>query len=132
MIVEDIGAYLQAYGIGTLGVDLFLHVTPDKPEDSVTIVEYSSDPPEYIHDKQKVEVELPRVQVSARSMRPEVGRLKAEQIYQLLMAIHNEVIGTTRYLWCMPVDSPAMVGRDENGRFLSTVNFRVSKELSSV
>jgi hypothetical protein len=132
MIVEDIGAYLQANGIGTLSVDLFLHVAPDKPDDLMSVTEYSSDPPQYIHDKAKVEIELPRIQIAARSMRPEVGRLKAERAYQLLMAIHNGIIGTTRYLWCQPVDSPAMVGRDENGRFITTVNFRVSKELSSV
>lgn len=132
MIVEDIGSYLQTNGLGTLSVDLFLHVAPDKPDESMSVVEYSSDPPDYIHDKQKVEVEYPRVQISCRSIHPEVGRLLAEKVYQLLMAIHNEVIGTTRYLWVMPVDSPAMVGRDENGRFITTVNFRVSKELSSV
>lgn len=132
MVVEDIGQYLAANGIGTLSVDLFLHVSPDKPDDLVTVAEYSSDDPMFTQDQLAADHERPRVQVSARSLRPEDGRLVAERAYQILMEIHNEVINGTRYFWCRPVDSPAMVGRDENGRFVSTVNFRISKELTSV
>lgn len=132
MVVEDIATILQAGGIGTIGVDLFQHVSPDKPDDLVTVAEYTSDEPQWIQDSETVDVENTRVQVAARSMRPETGRLVAERAYQLLMTVKGQTINGTRYLWCRPADAPGMVGRDENGRFLSVVNFRIAKELSSV
>jgi len=132
MMVEDIGAYLELNGIGTLAVDLFLHVAPDKPDDQILLAEYASDEPEWIQDSPKVDYENPRIQLSVRSMRPETGRLICERAYQLLMQVERQTLSGTRYLWVKPMDSPAMVGRDENGRFLSVVNFRVAKELSSV
>lgn len=130
MILEELAAYLVSHGFGTMGVDLFLHVAPDKPDDLVVLIEYAGDEPLWVQEGPKVDLERPRVQLAARSVRPEVCRARAEAGYQLLMAIHNLVIDGTRILWCNPSDAPAMAGRDENGRFLTTVNFRVTKELS--
>lgn len=132
MVVDEIGAYLAANGIGTLAVDLFKHVAPDKPDELTIVTEYAGDDPGWVQDAGLIEVENSRVQIACRAIRPEVCRETAERAYQLLMAIHNNVLSGTRILWCMPVDTPSMIGRDENGRFMTTVNFRVAKELSSV
>ena len=132
MVVEELGAFLVAQGLATLGVDLWLHVMPDEPDDAAVIIEYAGDEPDYIQNDRKVELEHPRIQVAVRGELPEVTRLRAEQIYQSLMKIDNELLSGTRHLSCLPIDTPAMIGRDESGRFMSTINFRVEKELTNV
>jgi len=132
MVVEEVGSYLVAQGLAVLGQDLFLHVLPDKPDEAASLINYLGDEPDYIQEERKVDVENPRLQLAVRSMRPEVCRLRAEKMYQSLMQVRNQTLNGTRYLWVRPVDSPSMIGRDENGRFLTTVNFRITKELTSV
>jgi hypothetical protein len=132
MIVEEIAAFLTAQGLGTLNVDMWLHVTPDEPNECLTIYEYAGEEPEFVHDDVSVDTENPRVQVAVRSEKPQVARLRAEQVYQALMTIRNEMLNGTRILRCVPVDNPALVGRDESGRFLVTANFRVKKELTNL
>jgi hypothetical protein len=132
MVVEELAAFLVAQGLATLKVDLWLHVAPDDPDDCAFIIEYAGDEPDFIQNDRMVEVERPRVQVTVRGEKPEVTRLRAERLYQSLMKIENESLSGTRYLSCIPIDTPAMIGRDESGRFLSTVNFRIEKELSNV
>jgi len=132
MVVEDLALVLEVAGVGTLGTDIRLHVAPDDPDNLMVLIDYAGDTPEWVQDKQKVDTENPRVQVAVRGTQPEEVRLRAEQAYQTLMTIENEVINGTRYLWCQPVDTPSIIGRDESGRHLATVNFRVKKELSNV
>lgn len=131
MALEDLAAHLVASGLGTLGSDLFLHVAPDKPDDLMVLVDYSGDPPDWVQEESKVEIENVRVQLMARSKQPQACKERADKAYQVLMEIQSSSIGGTRILWCKPVDAPAMIGRDENGRFMTTVNFRVAKELTS-
>lgn len=131
MIVEEIANYIDSRGFATLGTDLFMHVSPDEPNDVMAVIEYAGDDPEFVQDQLRVDIENSRVQIVVRSSQPEVGRALAEQVYQALMDIRNDVLSGTRILWCRPVDTPAMIGRDDSGRFLTTVNFRVKKELSS-
>jgi hypothetical protein len=132
MVVEELAAFLVAQGLAVLNADLWLHVMPDEPDDAAVIIEYAGDEPDYVQNDRKVELEHPRIQVAVRGELPEVTRLRAEQIYQSLMKIDNELLSGTRFLSCLPVDTPAMLGRDESGRFLSTINFRVEKELTHV
>ena len=132
MVCEELAAYLEAAGLATRNVDLWLHVAPDEPAELALIIEYAGDEPDWVHDKRQVDTEHTRVQVSVRSERPEVARLRVERLYQSLMMIKNEMLSGTRYIWCMPVDTPAMIGRNESGLFIATVNFRVQKELTSV
>jgi hypothetical protein len=132
MVVEELAAFLVAQGLATLNVDLWLHVAPDEPDELAFIIEYAGDEPDYVQNDRSVELEHPRIQVGVRGSQPEVTRLRAERLYQSLMKIENESLSGTRYLSCLPIDTPAMIGRDESGRFLSTVNFRVEKELTNV
>lgn len=132
MVVEELAAYLTAQGLAILNTDTWLHVSPDEPDEQMTIIEYAGDEPEYIQNERRVDTENPRVQIAVRSGQPEVARLRAEQVYQSLMDIRNEVVDGTKILWCRPIDNPALVGRDESGRFLVTVNFSVKKELTNV
>jgi hypothetical protein len=132
MVVEELAAFLVSQGLAVLSTDTWLHVMDEKPDEAMSIIEYAGEEPEYIQDNPKVDLENPRVQIAVRSIRPEVARLRAERVYQSLMAIRNETLNGTRILWCQPIDTPALLGRDESGRFLVTTNFRVLKELTNV
>lgn len=132
MIVEELASHLVTKGLAVLGTDTWLHVIPDDPDEAMSIIEYAGEEPEYIQENPSVDLENPRVQIAVRSQQPEVARLRAERVYQSLMAIRNEVLDGTRILWCQPIDTPALLGRDESGRFLVTTNFRVLKELTNV
>jgi hypothetical protein len=132
MILEELADHLVAEGLAVLGTDLFLHVMPDKPDACASLINYSGDEPDYVQEERKVDVENPRVQLAVRSKQPQVCRERAEVLYQSLMQIRNQTFTGTRILWVRPVDSPTMAGRDENGRYLTTVNFRITKELSNV
>jgi hypothetical protein len=132
MVVEEIAAHINSLGLATLGTDLFMHVSPDEPDELTVVTEYAGDEPDFVQDALVADTENSRIQVAVRSTQPEVGRLLAEQIYQAMMGIRNDMLSGTRILWCRPSDTPAMIGRDDSGRFLTTVNFRVKKELSSV
>lgn len=132
MILEDLATFLESQGLATRGVDLWLHVSPDMPNECAILVEYAGDDPDWVMENRKADTENPRVQLGVRSEQPEVARLRAERMYQAMMTIRNDIINGTRYLWCRPVDSPTMIGRDDSGRFMATVNFMVQKELTSV
>ena len=132
MVVEELAAYLSAQGLGVLGTDMWLHVSPNEPDEQMTIIEYAGDEPEFTQNDRGVDTENPRVQIAVRSEQPEVARLLAEQVYQALMKIRNELLNGTRILWCRPIDVPALAGRDDSGRFLVTCNFNVKKELTNV
>lgn len=132
MVADDLALRLEQAGIGTVGTDIFKYVSPDGPDAQLTIIPYSGDEPDRVQEKRKVEAENPRVQVAARGDRPEEVTLLIERAYQALMVIENEVINGVYYQWCDPVDTPSIIGRDESGRHLATVNFRVKKELTSV
>jgi hypothetical protein len=131
MVVEEIANFIHERGLATLGTDLWMHVSPDEPDDLTVVTEYAGDEPEFVQDQLLADIENSRIQIAVRSTQPEVGRALAEQIYQAMMEIRNDVLSGTRVLWCRPSDTPAMIGRDDSGRFLTTVNFRVKKELSS-
>ena len=131
MVTEELASVIVTNGLGTLGTDLFLHVAPNEPDDLVVLVEYAGDDPEYIQETVDVHLEAPRIQVGVRNTSANLARAKAEDIYRALMRIRNESIQGTRYMWCRPVDTPSLVGRDDSNRFLVTVNFRVKKELTN-
>ena len=132
MVADDLALMLEVAGIGTVGTNIFKYVSPDEPDDLLVLVPYAGDEPDWVQDNAKVEAENPRVQVAGRGNRPEELTLLMERVYQTLMSIEGDIINGTYYQWCKPVDTPSIIGRDESGRHLATVNFRVKKGLTNV
>ncbi|RPH47101.1 MAG: hypothetical protein EHM91_06460 [Planctomycetota bacterium] len=79
--------------------------------------------------------ERPGLQVIARSTSYTVARGHAYRCFRILDSVRNRVLphtsSGTRYLAISAVGSPASLGQDQNGRFLLSVNFDVTKERSS-
>ena len=72
MPLEDLGAYLDAHGIATLGVDLFLGTIPLEtsggaiPDGLLALQEMGGAPSLAVHDGAKQVIEQPAVRVLAR------------------------------------------------------------------
>lgn len=79
--------------------------------------------------------ERPGLQVIARSTSYTVARGHAYRVFRILDSVRNKTLphtsSGTRYLTISAVGSPYSLGQDQNGRFLLSVNFDVSKVRSS-
>lgn len=124
MLLDDIGQYLQSKSIGTLGVDIFLGMMPDQPDNLVALFEYAGSPPDLNWNG-----EYPSLQVMVRNTSYPAGRTKIEQVRDVLHGLCEQVINGTRYLLIKAKQSPESLGRDDNNRCEFVINFDVIKEV---
>lgn len=127
MLLDDIKDYLVSNGIGVFGTDIFIGTLPPSPDDCIALFEYAGEPPDLHWDG-----EYPGLQVMARGAKYPTARAKIEQVKNLLHGVTEEVINGTRYLLIHARHSPETLGKDENGRQLFVVNFRIIKEVGYV
>jgi hypothetical protein len=125
MLLDDIKDYLEQNSIGTFGADLFIGQLPPSPDDCIALFEYAGEPPDLHWNG-----EYPGLQVMARGKSYPATRAKIESVKNILHGVTEKVINGTRYLLIQARQSPATLGRDENGRQLFVVNFRIIKEVS--
>ena len=130
-MVDDIAAFLQAAGHGTLATDLYKRHLPNDPDDAVCVIQGEGDMPEYIQENMDIEIEHPSLQILSRSLNPRTAETVLDGPYRELMRIRNQIIEGTRYISIRPTMTPSVVDRDDNGRFIARCDFEVRKELSS-
>ena len=135
MLLNEVGTYLQANAIGTLGTDLFLGFMPEKPDACVALYETGGlEPYRAMRGSPGSPVaERPRIQIVCRNTQYEyaAAREKARAINVLLDQLGETTLSGTRYLWVAAAQSPFLMGRDDARRVLIAVNFDVVKELSA-
>ena len=122
-MLKEIGTYLQAQGIGTLGADIFLGLMPDQPDDCVALFEYAGSPPDLHWNG-----EYPGLQVRVRNKSYAAGRAKIEEVVKELHGAHELTLNGTRYLLIKARGSPEVLKRDNNNRVELFVNFEIIKE----
>ena len=135
MLLEDLGNYLQAEGLGTLGTTLFLGGLPvDAPNistlDAITaLVETPGFPAEYVHDVVSPSREAPVVQVLTRGAPYDyaTARQWAQEIWVALGSIRNQVLSGTFYLGVQPIQSVFKLRDDDFARPLMTCQFKCDK-----
>ena len=123
MILDDMGTYLQAQGVGTLGVDMYLGLMPDQPDNCIALFEYAGSPPDLHWNG-----EYPGLQVRVRHKSYSQGRAKIGQIVGLLHGLHETTLGGTRYLLLKARGSPEVLKRDASNRIEWFVNCETIKE----
>lgn len=123
MMLKEIGTYLQSYGIGTLGADLFLGLMPDQPDNCIALFEYAGSPPD-LHWPG----EYPGLQVRVRNKGYAAAREKIEEVIQKLHGLHEQELSGTRYLLIRARGSPEVLKRDNNNRVELFINFEIIKE----
>jgi len=122
-MLSDIGNYLQAQGIGTLGTNIFLGLMPDQPDNCVALFEYAGSPPD-LH----WEGEYPGLQVRVRNKGYAAARTKIGEVMEKLHGLHEQTLSGTRYLLIKARGSPEVLKRDANNRVELFVNFEIIKE----
>lgn len=122
MLLDEIGAFLQAEGVGIVGQTLFLGSMPqDEPSTGsqdavVAVIEIPSRPPMRNHDKTLLE--LPRLQVQTRGAPYgyPAARQKAQDAWEALEAVTNQVLSGTTYVRIETQRSPYWLRTDDYNR----------------
>ena len=122
-MLSDIGNYLQAQGIGTLGTNIFLGLMPDQPDNCVALFEYAGSPPDLHWNG-----EYPGLQVRVRNKGYAAARTKIGEVMEKLHGLHEKTLSGTRYLLIKARGSPEVLKRDANNRVELFVNFEIIKE----
>jgi hypothetical protein len=122
-MLSDIGNYLQAQGIGTLGTNIFLGMIPDEPDNCIALFEYAGSPPDLHWNG-----EYPGLQVRTRSKSYAAARSKIGEVMKKLHGLHEQTLSGTRYLLIKARGSPEVLKRDNNNRVELFVNFEIIKE----
>lgn len=123
-VLEEIGAFLQANGFGSLGTDIFLGSIPaDAPgsgvQDAVLgLYEIPSLPPLHTHDLLGPSVERAMVQCRWRGAPYGYAdaRTKAGNAFRLLESVVNQIVGGAFYQQIVAMQSPYGVPQDEWNR----------------
>jgi hypothetical protein len=122
VLLDEIAAHLQAAGVGIICQTLFMGSMPqDEPstgsQDAVTaILEIPSRPPVRTHDKNLLE--LPRLQIQTRGAPygyPE-ARQKAQDAWDVLEAVVNQLLSGVTYLRIEAQRSPYWLRTDDYNR----------------
>lgn len=145
MLLDDLADYLSSGSTGTLGVvgeHIFKGLAPAGAQDAVTVIyetggqapvrAMSPGPTSASGFAGVAVVERPRVQVVCRGS--EYGyseaRSRAATVFEKLDAMPARSINGVAYKWAAALQSPFLMGRDENRRPMIACNFDVVKELS--
>jgi hypothetical protein len=122
VILDEVAAHLQAEGIGIIGQTLFMGSMPqDEPgtggQDAITaILEIPSRGPLRNHDRALLE--LPRLQIQTRGAPYgyPAARQKAQEAWDALEAVTNQVLSGVTYLRIEAQRSPFWLRTDDMNR----------------
>lgn len=129
MLLNEIGAYLVANGIGVLGTDLFKGPMPATPNKCVSILDYGGAAPDTVLGAAGDTQENPRFQLLSRDTTLVGARAKAQEAFVALGKVKNMTLSGTRYLAIRPIQSPFFLMQDANNRIVYAVNFECQRML---
>ena len=140
MILDDLGLYLQAQGLGTRGSTIFEgRIPPEPPGSGIVdqILVLFSVPGLgvlHVHDDAGAGVEQPVVQVRLRGSAAQGGYAamwsKATQAFLALDSVRNQVLNGTFYQSILALQSPFGFPEDQYERPYVLFNVRCAKALS--
>ena len=136
-LLDEVGTYLAAQGIGTLGTNLFLGFAPDAPDQVTVLYEAGGQAPIRAMGQAAGSpvAQRPRLQVVCRDTQYEyaTARSKAKSVYAILDGLCSRgdiTMSGTRYMWLSAVSEPSLMGRDDAGRVLIVCNYDAIKDPS--
>ena len=124
-VLEALGDYLQAQGLGTQGLDLFLGFMQDTNTMTVTLYEYEGASPIETMGAGIAPIDLPRVQVVVRGTKdtyPET-RDKAMAIRDALQQITEQELSGVSVMRVRALGSILPLGFDSQDRPSVSANF---------
>jgi len=108
LLIDELAAYLQAQGQGTVGVDLFKMHRPSAPVGCISLHPTGGYPPPAYTQR-----EFPTVMLFARASTPDAALRKAYSLYGRLHRKGNLALGSLCALSILAVASPAYVGEEQ-------------------
>lgn len=120
-LVENLTAYLQAQGIGTEAVDLFIGTMPDALDNCVMVDQSGGVTPD-----RYLPIKKPTVQISVRNTSFLTGLDKISAIYNLLHQKGDDLaleIGGVDVMRIDAMGEPGHLGQDDSSRHLFSCNF---------
>jgi hypothetical protein len=139
-MLDDVAAFLIANTTtftiaGTTAGDLSIEQALDSmPDTLVTLYEQPGLGNAYAFSTSTshadVVYERPNLQAISRSTSPTVARSNIKTVYTQLDGLTDTTMTATRYLEFEAVQAPFQLGRDDNERWLWSLNFNVKKEVS--
>lgn len=133
MILDDVGTYLSANSTRlTVGVNLTKTFMPDTPDTVTTLFETGGTFPlhQFTTGTSTRVYEQPGLMVHSRSTDYQTVRDVMEDVYTILDGYNNAGLPTSTGVWYAAIDatqSPFLIHRDKNDRFVMSVNFTVMK-----
>lgn len=128
MLLEELGTMLQTLGHGTLGETLFIYQLPDEPDACIALRGYEGREPMWTHSGALPAFERQRFQLTARAFTVGDAMTAAAAAWRSLLVIRNQAVGGGFYLAVQPLQSPFIVERDENNRWIAAANFEAWRE----
>lgn len=123
---HDLAIYLSMNGVGTFPGTISMHVEPSTPDNVVTLYDTGGQEP----DTDQLDLMRPTFQVRVRNLDPALGYAMQERIRDLLMLPGRIVTADSAFVMITPSSDIASLGRDETGRFLTTLNYSAIRERS--
>jgi len=136
MLLNEISTAIQTAGLATIGTDLFKGGLPPEPSECCALVEYGGEPPlrnqtDGAAHSSAQGGERPRFQLLCRSADYETGRNQIQKIWDELDGIVNETLSTIFYQRVAALQSPFLLERDGNDRWIFIANFAATKEVET-
>lgn len=123
-MLDAIGAYLQQQNVGILGTDIFLSHMPETEQATcIALFEYAGSPLD-LHWSG----EYPGLQVQVRSTSYPTARRTIGNIVNILHGMSEQKLSGIRFLLIQAQGNPEVLKRDDKGRVVLFVNFRIIKE----
>jgi hypothetical protein len=133
MLLDDVGTYLAANSTRfTVGVNLTKGNMPENPATCTTLFETGGFSPlhAFTTGSQTRYYERPSIMVHSRSTDYQTVRDTMEAVFTILDGYNNALLPTAtgvHYGSIDAVQSPFLINRDSNDRFVMSVNFNVVK-----
>lgn len=128
--LTEVGAYLEAETVGTVGTDLFLGQLRADPDTCMAVVQYPGRGPEFRMGIEGAAMEFPRFQFLSRSSSESTAEANAEAAMTAIAKVSNQTLSGTFYAALTPMQSPGALRRDEQDRVIFSFNFEAEKERS--
>jgi len=108
LLIDQLAAYLQTQGQGTVGTTIFKAKRPPSPVACVTIYATGGYPPDRYNSR-----EHPTLQIVARAATPQASLQKAYAVYALLHNKQHLNLGSGIFaLTIQAIQSPASIGEE--------------------
>jgi len=124
---EHVAGYLDRAGQGTLQENIFCQARPDEPDALLVVTDTGASPPD-----PHCPLEERTVQVLARAASGDGALQRLSLVVGIFLAddgcpVTNFYLDEEGYIWVnivQPLGLPALLGLDEKGRALASVNFQ--------